>query len=193
MNQLLTTRLGFIAIALLTLIMPIASAKMPPIKDISVPLQSQVPEISVTDINGTPKTIKDLSGDKGLVLVFFRSADWCGYCIKHLKEINHWSDKFNELGYQVAAISYDSVDILKEFSDKNNLKYPLLADQNNKTMEDLKVLNDEQKPGGKHYGIPFPGVMIIDANGKLAYKYFYKGYKKRVIMENLYEQLKTGI
>ncbi len=166
-------------------------AKSPKVINAGVQLNSKVPEIFVTDINGNPKTIKQLSGAKGLILVFFRSADWCSYCKKHLVEINDWNSKLNELGYKVAAISYDSTDILKKFSLKRNLQYPLLADQNHQTMEVLKVLNDEQKPGSEHYGIPFPGVMVIDEKGILTYKYFYKGYKKRVKIKDLYQQLKV--
>jgi peroxiredoxin len=176
--------------SILVFTVSIAQAKMPSIKDTAVPVNSLVPEISAINIASEPQTIKQLSGKKGLVLVFFRSADWCPYCKRHLLEINQWNKKINDLGYKVAGISYDNVAILKQFSEKNNLEYPLLADQNHKTMEDLKVLNDEQQPGDEHYGIPFPGVMVIDANGKLVYKYFYQGYKKRVKMEQLYKQLK---
>jgi len=177
---------------MLVLFVSFTEAKMPSIKDTAVSVNSQVPEITATDINGDLKTIKQLSGEKGLILVFFRSADWCPYCKRHLIEINQWNKKLNGIGYKVAAISYDSVAILKKFSDKKNLQYPLLADQNHKTMEDLNVLNDEQKLGDDHYGIPFPGVMVIDASGKLVYKYFYQGYKKRVIIKQLYERLEKA-
>lgn len=170
-----------------------SEAKMPSIKDTAVPVNTQVPEITAVGINGEAKSIKQLSGEKGLVLVFFRSADWCPYCKRHLVEINQWNKKLNGLGYKVAAISYDPVSILKKFSDKRNIQYPLLADQNHKTMQDLNVLNDEYEPGDDHYGIPFPGVMVIDENGKLVYKYFYQGYKKRVKMEELFMQLQLGL
>ncbi len=170
-----------------------AFAKKPEIINAGVALNSQVPEISVVDINGNPQTIKQLSGETGLVLVFFRSADWCPYCKRHLVEINDWNTQLNSIGYKVAAISYDSTEILRKFSNKRNLQYPLLADQNHNTMMALNVLNDEQEPGDDHYGIPFPGVMVIDADAKLVYKYFYKGYKKRVKIKQLFEQLKQGL
>ncbi|PCJ48653.1 MAG: AhpC/TSA family protein [Gammaproteobacteria bacterium] len=193
MKNIKTRYLRAASLFLMLVLTSISFAKMPAVKDISVAINSLVPELSVTDVNSVPKTIKQLSGNKGLVLVLFRSADWCSYCIKHLKEINEWNDRINELGYQVAGISYDSLEILKTFSDKNQLKYPLLHDLNHKTMEDLKVMNDKHKPGDKGYGIPYPGVMVINNEGRLAYKYFYEGYKKRVIMEKLYLQLKAGL
>ncbi len=189
MNRFSLLTLTFLLIFLSSL----AEARKPKIKDAGVPLNSQLPEISVMDVEGKPQTIKQLSGEKGLILVFFRSADWCPYCKKHLVEINEWNSKLNELGYKVAAISYDSTETLSKFSKKRDLQYPLLADQNQQTMKDLNVLNDEQEPGDEHYGIPFPGVMVIDAEGKLTYKYFYKGYRKRVKIKQLYKQLQDAI
>jgi hypothetical protein len=36
----------------------------------------RVPDFSLPDQHGTTRTLKDLSGPKGLLLVFSRSADW---------------------------------------------------------------------------------------------------------------------
>ncbi|MBE9548082.1 MAG: peroxiredoxin family protein [Proteobacteria bacterium] len=158
-------------------------------EDTGLHLDSTVPEISVVDVHGQKQTIRALSGEQGLVLVFFRSADWCGYCKKHLLEINEWNARINSLGYKIAAISYDSVEILSLFSTKHQLQFPLLSDQQHKTIKAMNVLNLDVKPGSEHYGIPYPGVMIINADGKLIYNYFYQGYKKRVKLENLYQDL----
>lgn len=164
-------------------------AVLPPPKDTGLPLHSKVPELSAVDIFNNKQTLKQLSGEKGLLLIFFRSADWCPYCKRHLLEINKWNHKFNQLGYKFAAISYDNIKTLRKFTFKKKLKYPLLADQNHQTIKAYHVLNTEQKEGSEHYGIPFPGMMIIDPNGNLAYKYFYLGYKKRVILKDLYKTL----
>jgi len=163
----------------------------PAIKNAGTQINQKVPEISALDIAGNKQTIQQLSGDKGLVLVFFRSADWCPYCKKHLVEINEWNEKINNLGFNIAAVSYDSIEILDMFSKKKQLMYPLLSDQNHHTMKSLNVLNDEEEPGDKHYGIPFPGVMVINSEGVLLYKYFYKGYKNRVKMPTLFKQLQN--
>jgi peroxiredoxin len=36
----------------------------------------QAPEFSLVDQHGTARTLKSLAGKNGLMLVFFRSADW---------------------------------------------------------------------------------------------------------------------
>lgn len=164
--------------------------KAPIPKEVGVTLNSQAPEVSVIDTQGKEQTIKQLTGEKGLILIFFRSADWCPFCKKHLIEINQWQDKLNKIGYKFAGVSYDSIEILKTFSDKQQLKYPLLADQNNQTMKDYKVLHQDYKPDSNKYGIPYPGVVIVDNSGKITYKYFYQGYKDRVNLQELYDNLK---
>jgi hypothetical protein len=35
-----------------------------------------IPAFEVSDLNGRPQTLATLTGPKGLMLVFFRSADW---------------------------------------------------------------------------------------------------------------------
>ena len=79
---------------------------------------------------------------------------------------------------------------LKTFSDAQNIAFPLLSDPQSKTIIRYNILNTEQKPGSKGYGIPYPGVMIVGTDGKLKYKYFYHGYKDRVNLEELYSSLK---
>lgn len=37
---------------------------------------TKVPDFQASDQNGKVQTLKSLTGPKGLMLVFFRSADW---------------------------------------------------------------------------------------------------------------------
>lgn len=37
---------------------------------------AKIPAFQLPDQSGTPRSLKDLSGPKGLVLAFVRSADW---------------------------------------------------------------------------------------------------------------------
>lgn len=41
-----------------------------------------------SDQNGTPRSLGSLMGKNGLMLFFFRSADWCPFCQAQLLEIN---------------------------------------------------------------------------------------------------------
>ena len=154
-------------------------------------INKQAPEISVVNTQGQAINIKRLSGEQGLIILFFRSADWCPFCKKHLIEFNEHADQLTKLGYGLAAISYDNTNILKTFTDQKNISYPLLSDQNAQTMMAYGIVNREYAPGSDHYGIPYPGVVVIDDKGKVMHKHFFKGYKKRVKFSDLYQQLQN--
>ncbi|GHE77810.1 peroxiredoxin family protein [Thalassotalea profundi] len=149
------------------------------------------PAITVKNNQGNVETIESLSAEKGLIILFFRSADWCPFCKKHLIELNNEAQKFKDLGYGLAGISYDNSEVLTSFTQEQKISYPLLSDQQAKTMLSYDILNDEYKIGDRNYGIPYPGVVVIDKAGKITHKYFFHGYKKRVKFTELYSYLTT--
>ena len=157
--------------------------------DIGPKIGEKAPAITAIDTKKQTVNIKQLSRDKGLIILFFRSADWCPFCKKHLIELNNHADKFNQLGYGLTAISYDDTNILKNFTEQENISYPLLADQKVQTVLAYDVVNQQYQPGDDNYGIPYPGVVVIDENGVVTHKRFFKGYKKRVKFDELYRQL----
>lgn len=163
--------------------------QIPQVKETGLPLNTSIPELKATNIHGQATKLSQISGDKGAILVFYRSADWCPFCKKHLIEINKWQDKISQLGFGIAGISYDSEEVLKGFSQQNDIGFPLLADQNHQTITSFKILNQDYKPGDRHYGIPYPGIMVVNPQGQLVFKYFYQGYKNRVDMQELYDAL----
>lgn len=157
--------------------------------DVGPELGEKAPSITVIDENKSAVNINDLTADKGLLILFFRSADWCPFCRRHLLEFNEYADKFKALGYGVAAISYDNTEILQDFSQKHALTYPLLSDQSAATVIAYDILNKDYQMGDENYGIPYPGVVIIEPSGKVVHKYFFQGYRKRVKFFDLYQQL----
>ena len=52
-----------------------------------------------------------------------------------------------DTGLHVVGISYDSVAILKTFSDKNKIAFPMLSDPGSKTIEDYHILNSDREKG----------------------------------------------
>jgi hypothetical protein len=83
-------------------------------------------------------------------------------------------------GLGVAAISYDSVGALKSFADRQHVTYPLLSDPDSKIIRTYDIFNETVKPGTPAYGIPYPGVYVVDARGMVMSKYFEDDFKERV-------------
>jgi hypothetical protein len=95
-------------------------------------------------------------------------------------ELQQSLDLIRKEGLGVAAISYDSIGALKTFADRQHITYPLLSDPDSKIIRAYDILNETTKPGTLTYGIPYPGVYIVDAHGKVVSKYFEDDYKDRV-------------
>jgi hypothetical protein len=83
-------------------------------------------------------------------------------------------------GLGVAAISYDSVGALKSFADRQHITYPLLSDPDSKIIRTYDIFNQTVRPGTPAYGIPYPGVYVVDARGMVVSKYFEDDFKERV-------------
>jgi peroxiredoxin len=97
--------------------------------DLGPPVGIMTPDIGTRlDQTGKPHQLADLIGKNGLVLFFFRSADWCPYCQAQLININGGVAEIEKRGYHVAGLSYDSPEILQAFTVKRHLTYTLLSD-----------------------------------------------------------------
>jgi len=95
-------------------------------------------------------------------------------------ELQQHLEAIRKQGLGVAAISYDSVGALKNFAERQGIAYPLLSDPDSKIIRAFDILNETTKPGTPTYGIPYPGVYIVDVQGKVVSKYFEDDYKDRV-------------
>ena len=58
-------------------------------EDLGPSVGVKAPDIGTRlDQAGKPCTLTDVMGKNGLVLMFFRSADWCPYCQAQLIDVN---------------------------------------------------------------------------------------------------------
>jgi len=87
----------------------------------------------------------------------------------------------------VAAISYDSEEILKYFADRRKIDFPLLADPDSKAIRDYEVLNTEAV--GQYKGMARPGYFFIDTKGTIREKFFETKYRQRFSGNNVIGKL----
>lgn len=92
-------------------------------------------------------------------------------------QLNESLEQFREQGFEVTGISYDSVDIVRHFSQRAGIQYPLLADPDASNIRAFGVLNTTMRT--ERRGIPFPGIYFIDENGIVTEKYFERNYRER--------------
>ena len=88
-------------------------------------------------------------------------------------------EKIRAEGLGVAAISYDSVAVLKSFAERRGITFPLLSDPESKIIRDFGILNEQAQQGTMQYGIPYPGTYLVDRAGRVTAKYFEDDYTQR--------------
>jgi len=87
---------------------------------------------------------------------------------------------FQQAGIGVVALTYDSPELQQKFIDKFSITYPLLSDVDATSVTNLGILNTEYKAGDSNFGIPYPGVFVLNAQQQIVGKVFLEGYSKRV-------------
>jgi hypothetical protein len=132
-------------------------------------------------------------------------------------------DRLQELrgsGIGVAAISYDSTEVLNDFAEQRGITFPLLSDKDSAVITEFGILNTVVAEGlgpnrdnpevvasvHKYVaasvfdsiplrqminGTPFPGTFMLDANGRVTSRYFEEFYRERSTTSNIL--LKAGI
>lgn len=82
-------------------------------------------------------------------------------------------------------MTYDSPELQRAFQEEFGVTIPLLSDVNGVSMQALGILNTEYEPGHDNYGIPWPGIFIVDRNMTIAGKIFVEGFMTRVSAEGV--------
>ncbi len=104
-----------------------------------------------------------------------------------LVQLQKAQQRFKEHGIGIAAISYDSPEILQEFAHRQKITFPLLADPKSEIIRKFHVLNVEAK--GMTAGMSHPGFIFVDPKGRIQEKYFEAAYTDRFTAGNLIGKL----
>ena len=148
--------------------------------DLGPPVNAKAPDIGTPrDFTGMPRTLQSLMGEKGLVLFFFRSADWCPFCQAQMMDLNTAVAGMESRGYKLAGISYDMPEIQKTFIERRMIHYTLLSDPKSEIIDRYKLRDPQYPPGNLAYGVPRPIIFILDRNGMIRSKLYEESYKVR--------------
>ena len=124
--------------------------------------------------------LREFAGPNGTVLVASRSLDWCPYCMRQMIQLQAHKAAFDAAGIGLVAITYDPPDEQRAFIDRFGITIPVLSDRDALSFRTLGILNEQYRPGDVQYGIPHPGMIVIDRDGKVVGKLFVEAYSKRV-------------
>ena len=83
-------------------------------------------------------------------------------------------------GVHIAAVSYDSEEILSAFAQKHSIGFPLLSDRNSEAIRKFGIFNANMAPDLRAYGVPHPVEYLVSPDGLVVRKYFVPNYQHRV-------------
>jgi len=133
----------------------------------------KAPEFAIKDQDSKIVKLTDYIGKK-VILFFYPKASTPG-CTMEAKNLRDNYSNLLEKGYEIIGVSADSEKRQKNFCEKNELQYPLLADIEKEVINAYGVWGLKKFMGREYDGI-HRTTFIIDEKG---------------IIENIIEKVKT--
>ncbi len=129
---------------------------------ITLKIGDKAPDFEVKNQQGEVVKLKDYLGKK-IVLFFYPKASTPG-CTMEAKNLRDHYGEFTDKGYDVVGVSADSEKRQLNFSNKNELPYNLLADENKDVINAYGVWGPKKFMGREYDGI-HRTTFIIDEKG----------------------------
>lgn len=104
-------------------------------------------------------------------------------------QLTEISDQIEAMGINVVAITYDSVETLKTVQEDQGIQFPLLHDEEVSLVNAFGIRNLDYEPGHRVYGIPYPGIFLIDPNGVIRAKFAEERYQDRPPFDDVLEAI----
>jgi len=110
-----------------------------------------VPHFSVADDRGNTQSLADYKGQK-VVVFFYPKANTPG-CTAEACDLRDHYKELHEAGYALLGVSADSVKMQRNFSEKFDFPFPLLADENKEVINAFGVWGPKKFMGKEYDGI----------------------------------------
>lgn len=96
-------------------------------------------------------------------------------------------------GLGLCSISYDSVDILREFAARRHITFPMLSDAGSAIIRRFGLFRDDVPADSRDYGIPHPGTFLVDAAGIVKERFFEEGHVIRMTTPAVLSRLGVAV
>ncbi|MDE6139964.1 MAG: thioredoxin-dependent thiol peroxidase [Alistipes sp.] len=138
------------------------------------------PDFVSTTQDGQRLTLADLKG--GRTILYFYPKDNTSGCTLEAKSLRDGKEQLAEMGFRIVGVSPDSEKSHRNFCDKHELNFTLLADTDRSMCEAFGVWVEKSMYGRKYMGVART-TFVIDTEGRIE-KIFDK-----VDTKNHYQQI----
>lgn len=93
----------------------------------------------------------------------------------------------------MVLVTYDAPELQQAFVSKYQISYPVLSDLDAATVKALGIFNEEYQPGDRAYGIPHPGIFVLDPQMTVKAKIFVEAYAERVTADGVLQVAEAAL
>jgi len=155
----------------------------------------KLPAFSLPDASG--KTISSAKLlEKGPLVISFYRGNWCPYCNLELRALQNHLPAFEENEATLVAISPQTPDNSLSTQEKNDLKFPVLSDSNNKVAKSMGLVFEVPKDvvdvsreefdlvyskfnETEKHELPIPATYVVGRDGIVKYAFVNPDYTQR--------------
>jgi peroxiredoxin len=144
--------------------------------------------------------------EEGPVVVIFIRGEWCGYCNRHLSNLQDSLSQITAKGARVVIVSPEKPEHLYTTVSKTDIEATLLYDSGYVIMNQFDVLwapkDKDLAKYQKYFGeamkqshsddsqrLPVPATYIVGTDGVIRWRHFDRDYSKRSTVEDILENL----
>jgi peroxiredoxin len=137
---------------------------------------AQAPDFALPDAEGATRSLADIAGPRGAVIVFNRSLDWCPICIAQTLELQGAAEAFEAAGWGLAVLTYDNTETLARAAERRELTMTLLSDEDSAVIDAFGVRDPiYAEPRHRAHGVPYPVAIAIRRDGVVTAKFWHEG------------------
>lgn len=129
-----------------------------------IAIGDSIPEFTLMSDKAGEVSAQGLLG-KRYILYVYPKDDTFGWTVE-ATEFRDRIPQYQALGIEVFGLSPDSIESHKQFAEKFQLNFPLLADEDRKLIEALGVWGEREWDGKKFMGV-FRTTILVDAQGRV--------------------------
>ncbi|MTI29975.1 peroxiredoxin-like family protein [Xanthovirga aplysinae] len=155
----------------------------------------KMPPFTLTDAKGEKISSDKLLEQGSLVISFYRGG-WCPYCNLELRALQTLVPEYKKNNATLIAISPEKPDDSLSTQEKNELKFPVLSDNNNDVARSMGLLFEVPKEvvdisksewgldfseynGTEKHELPIPATYVVNTEGIVKLAFVNPDYTKR--------------